>query len=269
LTTFSHAGTVTFFKDAGTVFGICTRTYSHKIAGFDLSWQPHRGLAAKNTDFLKDALRDRYLPLRFNQPLSVDFNLDGNLDIYCPFNREFFYDYYANKRRDFSMLFQGHEGNLSGADSFQLLSNRPIEDQKQRLPASLYGDLDDDGDMDLFGAHAGHWDQKPAVAYQTGVTANRVVVSVGSGYGCCAVGARVRVCNGIREQFAVVHQGPNDRQLIFGLGNSTEPVNIRVDYTNGKSVELNDVAVNSVVRSDPAKFMPPARTQPQHNRRQK
>ena len=128
---------------------------------------------------------------------------------------------------------------------------------------AAYGDLDQDGDLDLVVNNV----NQPAQIYRNGSTqrgAGFVAVELtGTDANPDGVGARLELTTSDGTQTLEQYTSRGflssvSNRLVFGLGSSARPTKLTVTWPDGKQTTVDDVAPNTTVRPSYASATPPA-----------
>jgi hypothetical protein len=128
----------------------------------------------------------------------------------------------------------------SGLDELPLLSRR----------GAAFGDMDDDGDVDVFVVNI---DDPPTLLVNRTRDGHRVLVALqGRKSNRSAIGARVTIRTGTTVQTNEVRGGSsylsqNDLRLHFGLGTATRIDTLEVRWPSGAVERLKDVTADQVI----------------------
>ncbi len=128
----------------------------------------------------------------------------------------------------------------------------PYFDGRHVARGAAFGDIDDDGDIDIV---VSHMDAAPAVLRNDTPGQNRWIrlILVGSRSNRDAIGARVEVEAGGRtitrqRQGGCSMQSTNDPRLLIGLGPADEVTRLTIRWPSGTSVTREHLPANSSYR---------------------
>jgi len=113
------------------------------------------------------------------------------------------------------------------------------------------GDIDNDGDLDLLVTNNGQ--TADLLRNDGGNASNALLVrTIGTQSNRDGIGARIRLTTGTRTQIRDVkagssYLGQNDLRLHFGLGAATNAERLEVQWPNGRTEVLQNVAANQII----------------------
>ena len=178
----------------------------------------------------------------------MDFDNDGDLDIFVANGHV--YPAIGTGGTGATYAQADHLFENLGNGSFALLS--PVTDDTATMRVSrgsCAGDLDDDGDLDLFVSNLN--DRPAMLRNDAGNSQNWVAFQLlGSFSNRDAIGARVRLFAGGNSQVRDILCGSSflcseDRRAHFGLGPATRIDSVKVRWPSGIVQRLADVPINT------------------------
>ena len=193
-------------------------------------------------------LRQPTLPFVGFSPIFLDYDNDGDLDLFCANGHpqdviETLMDHETYSQRDqiFQNLGDGTYSDISGTagDYFtRALVGR----------AAATADYDNDGDTDIVIMNSNQ--RAVLLRNDGGNTQNWIGIKlIGNRSNRDAIGAKVTVVAGERKQLKAVKSGSSyasgsDTRLLFGLGENQRVEAITVVWKGGATQELKDVSIN-------------------------
>ncbi|RMB63922.1 RNA-binding protein [Dokdonia sinensis] len=223
-----------YFKEVGQLSG---------ISKTDWSWAP---LIA---DFDNDGLKDIYITNGIYRDITNQDFLNRAKELRKAdksFTLEQVYDMIPSEK--LPNYFYKNSGNLS----FDKKTKEWGLEKPSHSNGAVYADLDNDGDLDLitnnFNEISDIYRNESQWNYLDFEFINFPKNSLG-------IGTTVKVYNNDNIQTSTLFlsrgfESSIAPRLHFGLGNDTEIEKITVEWPNGKTTELNDVAVNQIMKVD-------------------
>lgn len=124
----------------------------------------------------------------------------------------------------------------------------PALAEKRASRGAAFGDLDNDGDIDVV---VGDLDSRPEILRNEGSTGNNWInLELGALTGTpLAIGARIKIVSGGITQTEEVRSGgsylsQNDLRIHFGLGKATKADSVEIIWPSGRSDTLKNVPAN-------------------------
>ncbi|ASV32419.1 RNA-binding protein [Maribacter cobaltidurans] len=214
-------------------------------------------------------------------PLIADYDGDGFKDVFITngIKREI-----ANQ--DFGNFLDAHQDSLERMPIDQILSEMPSDklqnyifknkkdlsfakviedwglDQAVNSNGAAYGDLDNDGDLDLVINNL----EDEASIYENNSTSNFLNINlVGDSKNINAIGSKVKVYTDSTEQLQELflsrgYQSSVSPIMNFGLGNQERINRVEVVWADGAISTLEDVAVNQTLNLDKKDAKPESET---------
>jgi hypothetical protein len=189
-------------------------------------------------------------------PSVFDYDNDGDLDIFVSCGRvrvphELRFDEGASyhERYGQSDLLLSNDGSGRFSDVSQV--SGPYFNRKDIGRGAIHGDVDNDGDLDLFIVNL---DGRAVLLRNDGGNGNRWITLklVGTRSNRDGVGAKVKVISGASTQIREVRVGggyvsQNDMRVHFGLGDRDRIDRIEIRWPSGVVQTLEDVAANQIM----------------------
>jgi len=166
-----------------------------------------------------------------------DYDNDGDLDIYLTNS------YCCNK------LFRNDGGGV-----FVDATTGGLGDAQQYSAGTAWGDYDKDGDLDLFVANTGTWDNNRLFRNEVGSKNHWLHVDlVGVISNKAGIGARVRVVAGGKSQIREISGGSgfcsqNSLTAEFGLGSSTSVDSLIIRWPSGIVQKQTGIPIDTLLR---------------------
>jgi len=193
----------------------------------------------------------------------IDFDNDGAVDLFIanghlnPWTQAMDESTsYAQPKKLFRNLKDGRFENVSAQSGDAMLAPRVSR-------GVAFGDLDDDGDMDIVVANA-HGLPQILINQGSGGAAWCLVELRGAGKNTGAIGARVTVSAGGRMQLrearsSASYLSANDPRLHFGLGLADRIDRLSVRWPDGAVTDYRDLPVRKLLRLEQGKADPDIR----------
>ena len=193
-------------------------------------------------------LRQPTLPFVGFSPLFLDYDNDGDLDLFCANGHpqdviEILMDHETYAQRD--QIFQ-NRGDATYTDVSETAGDYFKEALVGRAAATA--DYDNDGDTDIVIMNSNQ--RAVLLRNDGGNSQNWIGIKlIGSRSNPDGIGAKVTVVAGEMTQVKAVKSGSSyasgsDTRLLFGVGEKLKIEKIRIVWHGGTTQELNEVAIN-------------------------